>query len=213
MVYFCTMIQKQRKYPGKRKSELTRQFIIEETAVLFNQKGYSGTSMHDLTQATGLSKGSIYGNFEDKDAVAIAAFDYNFQQMFHHLGELLVSKQGHHTRLFALPEVYLDMYPWLVERGGCPLLNTGMDADDAHPRLKEKVKTAMETLLKGLEGLLKTGISKGELKEDLDIPYWTHVIYAIIQGGIVLSKTTEQPVYLENAMIHLNEIIQTKLKK
>jgi TetR/AcrR family transcriptional repressor of nem operon len=37
-------------------------------------KGYSGTSMSDITAATGLTKGSIYGNFENKDEVAIAAF-------------------------------------------------------------------------------------------------------------------------------------------
>jgi AcrR family transcriptional regulator len=37
-------------------------------------KGYAGTSMYDLTEATGLTKGSIYGNFENKDDVALAGF-------------------------------------------------------------------------------------------------------------------------------------------
>ena len=46
------------------RSEKTRQFIIETTASLFNKKGYAGTSMSDLTEATKLTKGSIYGNFE-----------------------------------------------------------------------------------------------------------------------------------------------------
>ena len=48
------------------KAEKTKQFIIEKTAPLFNMKGYSGTSMSDITAATGLTKGSMYGNFENK---------------------------------------------------------------------------------------------------------------------------------------------------
>ena len=62
------------------KAERTKNFIIEKTAPLFNMKGYSGTSMSDITAATGLTKGSIYGNFENKDEVAIAAFLFRWQK-------------------------------------------------------------------------------------------------------------------------------------
>ena len=59
------------------KAERTRQYIIEKTAPIFNKKGYAGTSLSDMTGATGLTKGSIYGNFNDKDEVALAAFDHS----------------------------------------------------------------------------------------------------------------------------------------
>ena len=57
------------------KSDLTRQFIIEKSAPIFNTKGYSATSMNDILQATGLTKGGVYGNFESKDQIAVEAFD------------------------------------------------------------------------------------------------------------------------------------------
>ena len=59
------------------KAERTRQFIVETTSGIFNKKGYAGTSLSDLTEATGLTKGSIYGNFKNKEEVAVAAFEYN----------------------------------------------------------------------------------------------------------------------------------------
>ena len=62
---------------GTTKAERTRNFIIEKTAEIFNRKGYAGTSMSDITEATGLTKGSIYGNFENKEDVALAVFEYN----------------------------------------------------------------------------------------------------------------------------------------
>jgi AcrR family transcriptional regulator len=58
------------------KAEKTKQFIIEKTATLFNTKGYTSTSLSDITQAT-LTKGSIYGNFENKDEVALEVYKYN----------------------------------------------------------------------------------------------------------------------------------------
>ena len=66
------------------KSEATRQQVIESTAELFNKKGYLGTSISDLEKATGMTRGSIYGNFENKDAVALAVFDYNWDLPFGH---------------------------------------------------------------------------------------------------------------------------------
>ena len=63
------------------KADRTKQYIIEKTACIFNTKGYAGTSINDLIAATGLTKGSIYGNFENKDQVALAAFDYNFERL------------------------------------------------------------------------------------------------------------------------------------
>jgi len=59
------------------KSERTKQHIISATAPIFNKKGYAGTSIADLTKATKLTSGSIYFNFENKEEVALAAFDYN----------------------------------------------------------------------------------------------------------------------------------------
>ena len=45
------------------KAKRTRSYIISKVAPIFNKKGYSATSLIDMTSATGLTKGSIYGNF------------------------------------------------------------------------------------------------------------------------------------------------------
>ena len=64
------------------RSDRTRLLIIDSAAPIFNKKGYAGTSMSDLTTATGLTKGSIYGNFKDKDDVAVHAFQHNIDLIF-----------------------------------------------------------------------------------------------------------------------------------
>ena len=59
------------------KAEVTTKYILETVAPIFNQKGYAATSMDDITRATGLTKGAIYGNFKNKETLAIEAFKKN----------------------------------------------------------------------------------------------------------------------------------------
>ena len=92
------------------KSENTKQFIIEKTAPVFNTKGYAGTSMNDIMRATGLSKGCIYGNFENKDDVALAAFDFNHRKVREHLKARILATEHSIERLLVYPHSYKNYY-------------------------------------------------------------------------------------------------------
>ena len=51
------------------KAQQTSDFIIQKVAPIFNKNGYNGTSMSELVDATGLTKGAIYGNFKNKETI------------------------------------------------------------------------------------------------------------------------------------------------
>ena len=53
------------------KAEETKKFIVEKAAPIFNKKGFAATSMNDILDVTGLSKGCVYGNFENKDEIHV----------------------------------------------------------------------------------------------------------------------------------------------
>ena len=96
------------------KAERTKQFILERTAPIFNEKGYAGTSLNDLTKATGLTKGSIYGNFDNKDDVALAAFDFNFNRITLYLKDKILATDNSIERLLIYPTVYPVSYTHLT---------------------------------------------------------------------------------------------------
>jgi TetR/AcrR family transcriptional regulator, transcriptional repressor for nem operon len=62
------------------KGELTRREIVRKSAPLFNRRGYEGTSLSDLIEATGLQKGGIYRHFSSKQQLAGEAFDYTWEK-------------------------------------------------------------------------------------------------------------------------------------
>ena len=58
------------------KAERTKQFIIETAAPIYNQKGISGTNIDDVLDATKLTKGCLYGHFENKDDLSLQVISY-----------------------------------------------------------------------------------------------------------------------------------------
>jgi AcrR family transcriptional regulator len=172
------------------KSEQTKAFIIEKTAPLFNSKGYAGTSLNDMTDATRLTKGSIYGNFVNKDEVAVAAFEYNVNKIrsivYPKVSESISAK----NKLIAYGEVYTNPDKYNFPVGGCPILNTATEADDTHPELQVKVAGAINTWKKNFIRIIQEGIENKEFSKNSDPEQVAISLIALLEGGIMISKAT-----------------------
>ena len=190
-----------------RKSDVTRQLIIEKTAPVFNRKGYAGTSLNDLTLATGLTKGSIYGNFSGKDEVALAAFEYNLAQITTVIAEKAANEQTASGKLLAYAESYSALFPTISAAGGCPILNTSVEADDTHPALRKKAADAIRSWKKQLEQIINKGIETKELRNDI-IPEQTAItMIAMIEGAIMVSRVCNNNNYFSIAMHQVKQMI------
>lgn len=189
------------------KSERTKQFIIERTAPVFNERGYAGTSLADLENATGLTKGSIYGNFENKDDVALAAFDYNFGRVTSYLKERILAKDNSIDRLLVYPKVYRDFFKIPFLKAGCPILNTSTEADDTHPRLREKAAAALAFWKTSVENQVKRGIERGEIKKTSNPAEFAVILMSLIEGAIMQAKVTGKTTELRIAMSYLEKMI------
>ncbi|MGL4641125.1 TetR/AcrR family transcriptional regulator [Shewanella sp.] len=79
-----------------RNAEFDREQVLRAAMAAFMRKGYSKTSMQDLTQATGLHPGSLYCAFSNKRGLLIAAIEQyqsdrnqQFQGIFGHSDDVL----------------------------------------------------------------------------------------------------------------------------
>lgn len=189
------------------KAERTKQFIIEKTSQVFNTRGYAGTSLTDLTKATGLTKGSIYGNFENKDEVALAAFDYNFNRVTDYIKEKILSKENSIERLLVYPDVYRNYLKVPFLQTGCPILNTSAEADDTHPLLREKAANALTFWKKSLENQIKRGIERQEIKQGTNPTEVAVIMMSLIEGAFMQAKVTGKNTELKIAMDYLEKMI------
>jgi TetR/AcrR family transcriptional repressor of mexJK operon len=84
-------------FPAPRAQE-RRRAILQAALHVFGEKGYDGASMDDVAQATGLSKGALYGYFSGKDDLLAAVIE--------------------NAPVFSLVEEALAVAPRSVDRSG-----------------------------------------------------------------------------------------------
>ncbi|WP_443947533.1 TetR/AcrR family transcriptional regulator [Pedobacter sp. AW1-32] len=190
------------------KAERTRNYIIEQTAAIFNKKGYAGTSMNDLTAATGLTKGSIYGNFANKDEVALAAFDYNHQQMVMRISAAMAKQKSITDKLMVYMNMYTDYLQDSKLSGGCPVLNTAVDADDTHPTLREKAIYAVNSWKQAISRLVIEGQHNGEIRNALLPEQVALTIIAMIEGAVMIARLTNSRANWDLIMDSLKNYIE-----
>ena len=190
-----------------KKGERTRSMIVEKSAPVFNTKGYSGSSMSDLVRETGLEKGSIYNHFAGKQELALEAFDYSVGIMADRYRAALSGLEGAPERLAAVIDVFAGMVKDPPVAGGCPILNTAVEADDSDPVLKEKAREAMTGLHKLIGTITIEGVRGGELSSETDPYEIASVITATLEGALMLSKLYDDPAYMQRAVSHANRYV------
>jgi TetR/AcrR family transcriptional repressor of nem operon len=190
----------------RTKGERTRDRIIATAAPLFNQRGYTGASMTDLMRATGLGKGGIYRHFESKNELAFAAFDYALEK---HRARICSYVDGHSSavaRLTALGEAMASIAERPAVRGGCPLLNTAIESDDArgssYTELRKRTRAGMRHMIGYARRIIEQGIESGELQPSLDARLEAEMMVATMEGSLMLSKLFDDPRYVMQAAAH-----------
>jgi AcrR family transcriptional regulator len=191
------------------KAEQTKAFIIEKIAPVFNKKGYAGTSLTDITEATGLTKGSIYGNFENKDEVAVAAFDFNLKKVNTIFKTETAKESSAKSKLKAYIRVYENFAKYSFPEGGCPILNTSTEADDTHPALKQRACDAVTSWKKSISDIVKAGINNKEFNKNTDPDQAAITIIAMLEGAVMISGVTGKPQYKNAVMRSLEKVIDS----
>jgi len=183
-----------------RNGPQTREHILRQAASLFNRQGFAGASMSDIMQATGLQKGGIYRHFESKEALALEAFDYAVGQMAGRFTAALEGRENAVDRLEAIVGVFARLHEDPPVPGGCPMMNTAVQTDDAEsPALRDRARSAMDGLRTLVRQTVRRGIARGEVRPEVDGDALGTLLICTMEGGVALSRLYGDGVHLQRA--------------
>lgn len=195
------------------KAERTTRYIIETVAPIFNKHGYVGTSMSDLTDATGLTKGALYGNFENKEALALSAFEYNRTKLLAAIDETLGSDGSALDKIFALTRFYRYYDEFTSDMGGCPVLNTGVDAEHNNKQLAAAVRETVGIIEGKIALVLENGMKANEIRLPVTPLQFAKQLYTMLQGAVAMATLSRDRKYLINTVAYLDVLINREIKK
>ncbi len=114
-------------------------------------------------------------------------------------------------RLKLIVRNFRDRRTGLV-RGGCPLLNTAIDSDDAHPGMRKKARRALDSWLDRLESIVGEGKRRGEVRSAIDSEELATLIVNTLEGGLMVSRLQRRDDALDLACRHLEEYLETGVR-
>src|SRR5580700_5762403 len=184
------------------KGEQTRRKIVEAAAPIFNRRGYEGSSLSDLMEATGLKKGGIYRHFSSKEELAAEAFDYTWEAAWNARLLHVDEKANGIEKLKQLIANFVEHRSPVA--GGCPILNTAVDADDGNPVLRSHVAKALRSWLNGLQSMVELAQERGETRPGIDPQGVATLIVASLEGALMISRLQRNDEALQRIRSHLH---------
>jgi TetR/AcrR family transcriptional regulator, transcriptional repressor for nem operon len=191
------------------KGEQTRRKIVESAAPIFNKQGYEGSSLNDLMEATGLKKGGIYRHFSTKEELAAEAFDYTWEAAWNARLLHLDEKANGIEKLKQLIANFIDHRSPVA--GGCPILNTAIDADGGNPVLRARAAKALRSWLSRLQVIVKQAQKRGETRPEVDAKTVATLIVASLEGGLMMSRLQRNEEALRRVQLHLNRYLENEV--
>lgn len=190
-----------------KKSEKTREFILVRCAPVFNQKGFAGTSISDLECVTGLTKGCIYGLFNSKEELAVECFEYARTLVHERMDCEASQKNNSIEKLQAIFDMYRTFPDFWPIKGGCPILNTSIEADDTNPMLQDRVVKALEIWRRFFSSIITKGIRKGEIKPNSNPHVIATLFIALLEGATMMSKAYNDSSSIGMVLDKIDEMI------
>jgi TetR/AcrR family transcriptional repressor of nem operon len=191
--------------PATAKGEATRAFLLRTAAVVFAERGYTGTALSDLIAASGLTKGAFYFYFQSKAALALAVLRDQQDRWLHQISERVLSAGTAIEQFRALTPAMLDLLTaepgaWSVTR-----LTKDMAAD---PATAEAVSKPMARWVDLIADIVRRGQADGDLRPGLDPQHAAVVLVGAFDGLKALTDvldpgTQTSGIFAERAQVLL----------
>jgi AcrR family transcriptional regulator len=191
-----------------RNADETIGIILKHAGRLFNSHGYKATSIGQITKATGYTKGAIYRHFKSKEKLEEQTLAYLTSVMYEQMRARIKKENNAPDKLRAILHFFESYISNPPIKGGCPLLNAAVEADDGNPLLRKKAHSILGTLKGSIIHILERGAEFKQIKKNVDKNYVATVMIASLEGAIRMSKLSKTNEDISIVVNHLEEMIK-----
>ena len=192
-----------------RKGTQTRQIIVEKSLQLFCVKGYYNTSINDILQATGLTKGGLYGHFASKDDIWYAVYDQALTIWKAAVFEEIEpgSKPLERIQVFIENDIRNKLGHNVFE-GGCFFHSMLVELSGQSDAMRDHVLEGFSQLAGLLCAWLEQADQQGMLKADLNFKEIANYIIISLNGAAALYASSRDPAILDQTVSQLRFYIR-----
>ncbi|WP_435988773.1 TetR/AcrR family transcriptional regulator [Sulfitobacter sp. SH24] len=192
--------------PTKKSPERgdARTRFLEAARNVIRRKGFAATSVEDLCQSAGVTKGAFFHHFKSKDALGVAAANF-----WAATTSALFASAPYHQPDDPLDRVlaYLDFRKGII--GGetfeytCLVGTMTQEVHDSAPAIRDACAASIFGHAATLEADIKAARKQRNIAADWTVESLARHTQAVLQGGFILAKATGDPDLARESVDHL----------
>ena len=189
------------------RGEQTRERILKEATPVFFRKGFGATTVNDLIEATGTTKGNLYFHFSGKEEIGLEVLRRAREAFMRFLDEAL---QG------PTPGAGLDhFFQQAVEKqrmknfvGGCPFGNTALETSDTSEAFAVPVREVFGEWTSKVKQTIEEAQLAGQIRKDLPAGDLAEMVVATMEGGIMQTRLHKSEEPLKRSLETLRKVLE-----
>ena len=178
------------------------------------EKGFTATTVDEICEKAGLTKGSFFHYFESKEDLAKATLLYFFRSM----NELTQNgpfqkKTDPLQRLLGYIDFMVEMSKDPHVPKSCLLGNFAQELSDTHPEIRTLCSECFSQWANTFKRDLDAAKAKYAPRAKLDTQSLADHWIAIAEGSLLLAKAKQDPTFIEKNLLHFKRYLQSVFRK
>ena len=195
-----------------RDGKPTRDKILTETKNLVFCNGFSGTSIDQILDKTGITKGAFFYHFKTKNALAKALIETYAKEDMSHLESALQEteslKETPLKRLLQFVQMFIDMMRSLEEPPSCLYASYSYESNQFDQETLDIVSDSILEWRNTFTELLNNVLAENTPKKDIDVQSLSDQFVVIFEGAFVVSKALNDSDITAKQLQHLKNYLE-----
>ncbi len=162
--------------------------VVERAMKVFWQKGYAATSISDITNATGIQRGSLYNAFDGKhDLFVRGLLKYGDDRRAVKL-QMLAAVDDPREAITMFFESLVKSSLADPDKKGCLLFNTALEYSTHQDDVQQHVSAGIQDVVEFFKGRINQGKELGVISDSVDTASTANALIALVVGLRVLGR-------------------------
>lgn len=191
-----------------RPREFDEGLVLGRALEAFRAKGFEGTTLDELEQATGLGRGSLYGAFGDKRSLFLKALALYLDTALRERMARLQSDEAGRAEIVALFRSMARDAIGDRDRRGCMVTNCSIELADRDPDLACQAARSLDQFERAFAGAIRRSQQQGEIDPGRDPVRLARFLTVCMEGMQVLARIRPDPAWLDDVVAAVDEALR-----
>jgi AcrR family transcriptional regulator len=156
--------------------------IIEESIKFFLKKSFKGTSIQDITDTLGITKGAFYWHFKSKDELLETIIEKYDEELFEKLYTYMKDFKSDFIKKFRVYHKYINEYAKSNSEISILFVTLAAEMAGSGTSAEKRIKDVYNKYLNFIVSLLRLGKNEGFFRPEYNVNLNAHIIIAIHNG-------------------------------